>query len=102
MYGVEHGLEHTQDLDVPCSNLSTKPYSESLVTYVEYEHGVKARLEQGISARSTEYGFITSAPGSLKSTMASRNLVRPLALCHFLHLLHGTTVLFQIVMSWFI
>ena len=35
-YGVEHGLEHTQDLDVPCSSLSTKPYSESLVTYVEH------------------------------------------------------------------
>ena len=47
-YGVEHGLDHTPDLDVPCSSLSTKPYSEGLVTYVEYEHGVKARLEHGI------------------------------------------------------
>ena len=47
-YGVEHGLEHTQDLDVPCSSLSTISYSERLVTYVEYEHGVKARLEHGI------------------------------------------------------
>ena len=37
--------------------------SESLVTYVEYEHGVKARLEHGIWAWSTEYGFITSAQG---------------------------------------
>ena len=26
------------------------------------EHGMKARLEHGIWARSTEYGFITSAP----------------------------------------
>ena len=47
-YGVERGLEHTQDLDVSCSSLSTIPYSESLVTYVEYEHGVKVRLEHGI------------------------------------------------------
>ena len=47
-YGVEHALEHTQDLDVLCSNLSTISYSESLVTYVEYEHGVKARFEHGI------------------------------------------------------
>ena len=41
-------VRDTQDLDVPCSSLSTKPYSEGLVTYVEYEHGVKARLEHGI------------------------------------------------------
>ena len=41
-------IEHTQDLDVSCSSLSTIPYSESLVTYVEYEHGVKARLEHEI------------------------------------------------------
>ena len=63
-YAVEHGLGlgHTQDLDVPCSSLSTKPYSESLVTYAEYEHGVKVWLEHGICARSIEYGFITSAP----------------------------------------
>ena len=45
------------------ARLSTKPYSERLATYVEYEHGVKARLEHGIWARSTEYGFITSAHG---------------------------------------
>ena len=48
MYGVEHGLEHTQDLDVPCSRLTTISYSDSFVTYVEYEHGVKAMLEHGI------------------------------------------------------
>ena len=47
-YGVEHGLEHTQELDVSCSSLSTIPYSDNFVTYVEYEHGVKARLEHGI------------------------------------------------------
>ena len=41
-------LERTQDLDFSCSSLSTIPYSESLVTYVEYEHGVKARLGRGI------------------------------------------------------
>ena len=37
MYGVEHGLEHTQDLDEPFSSLSTIPYSEGVVTYVEFE-----------------------------------------------------------------
>ena len=47
-YGIEHGLEHTQNWDVPCSSMSTIPYSASLVNYVEYEHGVKARLERGI------------------------------------------------------
>ena len=47
-YDVERGLELTQDLDVSCSSLSTIPNSESLVTYVEYEHGVKPRLEHGI------------------------------------------------------
>ena len=43
---------------------TTIPYSECLVTYVEYdyEHGVTSRLEHGIRARSIEYGFITSAP----------------------------------------
>jgi len=58
-YGVEHALEHTKDLDVSCSSLSTIQCSESLVTYAKYEHDVKARLEHGILARSTEYGFIT-------------------------------------------
>ena len=62
-YGVEDTLELTQDLDISCSNLSTIPYSESLVTYVEHEHGVKARLVHDILGRSIEYGFITSAPG---------------------------------------
>ena len=47
-YGVEHALEHTQELDDSCSSLSTIPYSESLVTYVEYEHGVKTRPGHGI------------------------------------------------------
>ena len=56
---MPYGIEHTQDLDVPCSSLSTIPYSETLVTYgyIEYEHGVKARLEHGIGVRSIYYGF---------------------------------------------
>ena len=50
-------------------------YSESVVTYVECEHGVKARLEHDIWTRSTEYGFIASAP--IVPTISQLDFVLP-------------------------
>ena len=44
-HGVEHGPEHTQDLSISCSTLSTISCSRCFITSPEFELSVKTRLE---------------------------------------------------------